>query len=78
MQHPFITDLKNKSMEELLKTIADLNQKLNFSYRTQNGALIKQLQMALESYNVEYKSRMDEIYKKNKLDNKINVSTDKQ
>ena len=78
MQHPFISDLSTKSMEDLLKTISELNQKLNFSYRTQNGALINQLKMALESYNNEYKKRMDEVYKKNKLDNKINVSTDKK
>jgi hypothetical protein len=78
MQHPFITDLSDKSIEDLLKAISDLNQKLNFSYRTQNGALINQLKMALESYNNEYKKRMDEIYKKNKIDNKINVSTDKK
>ena len=78
MQHPFISDLSDKTIEDLLKTISDLNQKLNFSYRTQNGALINQLKMALESYNSEYKKRMDEIYKKNKIDNKINVSADKK
>jgi len=67
MQHPFITDLSGKSLEDLSKAISDLNQKLNFAYRMQNGALINQLNMAIESYNVEYKRRMDEMYKKNNL-----------
>lgn len=78
MQHPFITDLSDKSLEDLSKTISDLNQKLNFAYRMQNGALINQLNMAIESYNVEYKRRMDEMYKKNNLEKQINVSSDRK
>jgi hypothetical protein len=78
MQHPFITDLSGKSLEDLSKAISDLNQKLNFAYRMQNGALINQLNMAIESYNVEYKRRMDEMYKKNNLEKQINVSSDRK
>ena len=55
MQHPFITDLSDKSLEDLSKTLSDLNTKLNFAYRMQNGALINQLTFAIESYNSEYK-----------------------
>ena len=78
MQHPFITDVSGKSLEDLSKAISDLNQKLNFAYRMQNGALINQLNMAIESYNVEYKRRMDEMYKKNNLEKQINVSSDRK
>lgn len=77
MQHPFIGDLSEKSLEDLTNTIQTLNQRLNFVYRTQNQALIQQLQMALESYRTEYAKRMDELYKKQNLDNRINVSHNK-
>jgi len=78
MQHPFITDLSDKSLEDLSKAISDLNQKLNFAYRMQNGALINQLHMAIESYNGEYKKRMNEMYKKNNLEKQINISSDRK
>lgn len=78
MQHPFITNLSEKSLEEISKTITDLNQKLNFAYRIQNSALINQIHMAIESYNSEYKKRMDEMYKKNNLEKQINITTERK
>ena len=78
MQHPFITDLSDKSLEDLSKTVSDLNQKLNFAYRAQNGALINQLRMAIESYNMEYKKRIDEMYKKNNVEKQINISSERK
>lgn len=78
MQHPFITDLSDKSLEDLSKAISDLNTKLNFAYRMQNGALINQLRMAIESYNSEYKKRIDELYKKNNVDKQIKISNDRK
>ena len=77
MQHPFITDLSDKSLEDISKILSDLNQKLNFAYRAQNGALINQLHMAIESYNTEYKKRIDEMYKKNNIEKQINISSDR-
>ncbi len=74
MQHPFISDLSDKSIEDLQNTIQDLTKKLNFVYRSQNGPMISQLQMVIESYKAEYGKRMDEIYKKQNLSNKINIS----
>jgi hypothetical protein len=74
MKHPFINDLSDKSLEELSTTLSDLQSKLNFVYRTQNHALIGQLRMVLESYQSEYKVRMDDLYKKHNLDNKININ----
>jgi hypothetical protein len=74
MRHPFINDLSDKSLDDLTKTLTDLQSKLNFAYRTQNHSLIKQLYMVIESYQAEHKVRMDELYKKHNLDNKINVT----
>lgn len=63
-------------MDELQNTIQDLTKKLNFVYRQQNGQMISQMRMALESYRVEYSKRIDEAYKKQNLQSKINVSKD--
>lgn len=78
MQHPFINNLSEKTLDELSKSLSDLNSKLNFAYRMQNGALINQLKMAIESYNVEYKKRMDEMYKKSNIEKQINISSDRK
>lgn len=74
MQHPFISDLSNKSLDELQNTLNDLNKKLTFVLRTQNGPMIGQLRMVIESYHTEYLKRIDEAYKKHNLGNKINIS----
>jgi hypothetical protein len=78
MQHPFIHDLSEKTLDELQTSISDLNKKLNFAYRIQNGAMINQLRMILESYNSENSKRMDELYKKQNIQNQINISSDKK
>lgn len=74
MQHPFISDLSGKTVEELQNTIQDLTKKLTFVYRTQNGPMINQMLMVLDSYKTEYAKRMDEMYQKQNLKNKINIS----
>lgn len=75
MQHPFINDLSGKSMEDLSNTISDLTKKLTFAHRMQNGQMIHQLQMVLESYRNEYNKQMDEMFKKQNI--KTNVSVEK-
>jgi hypothetical protein len=79
MEHPFLssTDLKDKSIEELQDGISSLMNKLTFAYRTQNGPLIHQLQMVLESHRTQYFTKMDEIFAKQKLNNQINVQSDR-
>ena len=74
MQHPFIPDLSNKTTEEIAEVITNINNKLSFAYRMQKRDMIGQLQMALESYKTEYNKRMDELYKKQNVQNQINVS----
>lgn len=73
MQHPFIGDLSEKTLEELQNTISSLMEKLTFAYRTQNGPLINQLLMAVDSYKTEYNKKMDELIKKQDMQNKINI-----
>lgn len=74
MQHPFISDLSDKSLEELQSTITDLQGKLNFAFRMGNSAMINQLRMVIESYQVESAKRLDEMYKKQNLKTSVNVS----
>jgi hypothetical protein len=76
MQHPFITDLSDKSLEDLQTTISGLTSKLTFAYRTGNGPLIHQLQMVLESYKMEQSKKMDELISKQKINTKISIEKD--
>ena len=78
MQHPFISDLSDKSLEDLEKTISDLTKKLTFVYRMQNQPMIQQMHMVLESYKTEYAKRIDDMYKKQNLGSKIQVSKDNE
>ena len=73
MEHPFINDLSEKSLEDLQTTISDLTKKLNFAYRTSNGPLISQLQMAIESYRSAYNKKMNELIDKQKINMQIKV-----
>ena len=77
MKHPFINNLEEKSLDELQKNISDLTARLMQASRIRHPSLIPQIQMALESYKSEYNKRMDEIYKKQNLENKINVTQNK-
>jgi hypothetical protein len=75
MEHPFLpsSTLRDKSLEELQSTVNDLTSKLTFAYRTRNGPLIGQIQMVLESYKNEYNRKMDELIKKQNIQNRINI-----
>jgi len=73
MMHPFISDLSDKSLEDLQGTITSLTNKMTFAYRTGNGPLIHQLQMALESYKAAYTQKMDELVKKQNIQTRINI-----
>ncbi len=71
MEHPFINDLSHKSLEELQTEISNLTSKLNFAYRSNHGALIGQIQMALESYRNAYSKKMDDLIKKQNITTQV-------
>ena len=75
MEHPFLpsVSLKDKSLEELQNKINELTTNLTFAYRTRNQALIGQIQMVMESYRNEYSRKMDELIKKQNIQNRINI-----
>jgi hypothetical protein len=78
MQHPFINDLSHLSIEDLQDKITDLTSKLSFSSRMNNQTMNHQIMMVLDSYRTEYNKRMDDIYKKQNIQNKIQIQKDKQ
>ena len=80
MEHPFInnTVLQEKTLEELQESMSGLMTKLTFAHRTGNGPLINQLQMVLESYRNQHNKKMDEIFDKQKLTNKINIQSENE
>lgn len=79
MEHPFLSskDLEDKSIEEIQDAMTGIMNKLTFAYRTQNGPLIHQLQMVLESHRTQYFKKMDEVFDKQKLNNQINIQSDR-
>lgn len=79
MEHPFVNQdaLKELSLEELQEKMATLTQRLTFAYRTGNGPLIHQAQMILETYKKHYRAKMDKLFEKQGIQNKINVDTKK-
>ena len=79
MEHPFLSskDLEDKSIEEIQDAMSNLMNKLTFAYRTQNGPLIHQLQMVLESHRTQYFKKMDEVFDKQKLNKQINIQSDR-
>lgn len=76
MKHPFINDLSDKTVDELQTAISGLMNKLTFAYRTGNGPLIHQLNMAIESYKDAYSKKMDEMMGKQKINTKISIEKD--
>ena len=77
MEHPFINDLSDKTLEELQDTLSSLGNKLTFAYRTANQPMIHQLQMVLESYKKEYDKRISSMIDQKKIDTKISITGDK-
>lgn len=73
MQHPFISNLSSKTLEELQESLTELTKKLSFAYRMQNGPMAHQLQMVIESYRAEYNKKMDELMKKQNIKTGIQV-----
>ena len=73
MEHPFLHNLDEKSLEELQTGISDLTKKLNFAYRMGNSPMINQINMAIESHRSAYNKKMNELIDKQKVNMQIKV-----
>jgi hypothetical protein len=79
MNHPFISDLSNLTIEELGDKIALINKQLHFYGQRGGHPMINQMMMAKNSYTQEYSKRQDEMFKKQsekaaKANEKIQIS----
>ena len=79
MEHPLINNIGNLTLDELQSKISELNKKLNFAQRTNNGHLASQIRMALETYSNRYREKQMAIDSQNNTDfpdfsDKINIS----
>ncbi len=77
MEHPFINDLSDKTLEQLQDTISGLHQKLTFAHRSGNGPLIHQLNMVLESYKNEYQKKINEMVKKQNIEGQVKITKER-
>ena len=73
MHHPFISDLSDKSIEDLQEAIGDLTSKITFAHRTQNGPMIHQLDMIMNSYKDEQKKKLDKLFADKDIGDNIKV-----
>lgn len=53
MEHPFVGNLSDKSMDELTESINKLNKSLAFSMRSNRYDMANQIKMILETYRSE-------------------------
>lgn len=74
INHPLVNIDPALKVDELQSRISDLNKKLNFAYRTNNQALINQLQLALNNVNEAYQIKVAEQMSKMKIRGKIKVN----
>lgn len=73
MQHPFINNLSEKSLEDLQNTISELTKKYTYAARTGNGPLMHQLSMVMDSYRTEYNKQMDDLIKKQNINATVSI-----
>jgi len=73
MHHPFISDLSDKSIEDLQEAISDLTTKITFAHRIQNQPMINQLDMILNSYKAEQKKKLDKLFAEKDIGDNIKV-----
>jgi hypothetical protein len=59
MEHPLIDSLDSLTEDQLLEKISELNKKLMIAYGTGNSWLCEQIRMALESYTVKYREKLN-------------------
>jgi hypothetical protein len=76
MEHPLIGKIDDKTEDELLKTITELNGKITIAMRMGNSSLINQLQMAVTSYRNKLSEKQIKARSgdKDNFEDKIDIS----
>ena len=79
MEHPFIHNLEDLTLEQLGSKVSELHKKLAIAHRVGNAYLCDQIRMALNSYNNKYQQKMRELSapksdEKDSFNDKIDIS----
>ena len=78
MEHPFINNLDDQTLEQLGTKISELHKKLGIAMRSGNPYLCDQIRMALTSYTTKQQEKTAELYKpkgdEDAFDSKIDIS----
>ena len=74
MEHPLISGISELNEEQLLRKISELNNKLLIAYKMGNADMVRQLQMAIESYKSHQAERNRQNRKDTGHDDKIDIS----
>lgn len=61
MEHPLLEVDPSLNLDQLQTQINNLTKKLTYAHRSGNGYLVGQIQMALESFNIRYQQKLQEI-----------------
>jgi len=78
MEHPFISDLSDKSLEDLQETLSGLTTKIMFAQNSGNQPLVNQLRMVINSYQAEHKKKLDVLFAKQDIGDNIHVDGSKK
>jgi hypothetical protein len=62
MNHPFIGDLSEKTLEELQTTMSDLTKKQTFMARMGKQDMVNQVAMVINTYQQEYNRRQQDLW----------------
>jgi hypothetical protein len=77
MEHPLVGNLDHLTEDELSAKVNELSSKLTIAMRTGNGHLCNQIRMAMESYQIKYREKLEDSYKKQmdgrNFEDKINI-----
>lgn len=60
MEHPLVEIDQNLTVDQLQEKINELTKKLGIAYRSGNGNLMSQIQMAIEAYKNRYQDKLHE------------------
>ena len=78
MEHPFINNLSDKSLEDLQEALSGLTTKIMFAQNTGNQPLVNQLRMEINSYQAEHKKKLDVLFAKQDIGDSIHVDGDRK
>ena len=79
MEHPFINNLEDLTLEQLGSKISELHKKLSIAHRMGNSYLCDQIRMALASYTGKHQQKMASLNapppgEQDSFNNKIDIS----